>query len=112
MRPICSADEIRAAERAWFETHPGGDLFRPAVAALSEVARSMLADLPHGFVLVVAGSGNNGEDALRRQQAGQRDGGDQVEGEVVGQQAGAGHGGGRGVGAMAAIGPQARSKEK
>lgn len=65
MRPICAADEIRAAERAWFDTHPGGDLFRPAVAALTEVARSMLQGLPHGFVLVVAGRGNNGEDARR-----------------------------------------------
>lgn len=65
MRPICAADEIRAAERAWFDTHPGGDIFRPAVAALSEVARSMLQGLPHGFVLVVAGRGNNGEDARR-----------------------------------------------
>ncbi|MGJ6981292.1 bifunctional ADP-dependent NAD(P)H-hydrate dehydratase/NAD(P)H-hydrate epimerase [Aestuariimicrobium soli] len=65
MRSICASDEIRAAERAWFDTHPGGDLFRPAVTAVAEVARAMLQSLPHGFVLVVDGSGNNGEDARR-----------------------------------------------
>ncbi|WP_022910731.1 bifunctional ADP-dependent NAD(P)H-hydrate dehydratase/NAD(P)H-hydrate epimerase [Aestuariimicrobium kwangyangense] len=65
MRPICSAESIRSAEHGWFAAHPGGDLFRPAVTALTEVARSMLVGLPHGFVLVVSGPGNNGEDARR-----------------------------------------------
>ena len=65
MQPVCSAAAIRTAEQAWFASHPGGDLFAPAVAAVVANALDLLDQGPHGFVLVVAGPGNNGEDARR-----------------------------------------------
>ena len=64
MEPIATADEIRAAEGAWFAAHPGGDLMGRAADAVAEVAADVLRtqDLPG--VLVVAGPGNNAGDAL------------------------------------------------
>lgn len=60
MKPVVSADQMRAAEAAVFAAEPGVDLMGRAAAAVVEVAEAM-ADGP---VLVVVGSGNNGGDGL------------------------------------------------
>lgn len=64
MKPIASAEDIRAAEAAWFADHPGGDLMGRAADAVAEAAASMLQGRAHLGVLVVAGPGNNAGDAL------------------------------------------------
>lgn len=64
MRPIASAEDVRDAEKAWFEAHPGGDLMGRAADAVAEVAARMLAGRESLGVLVVAGPGNNAGDAL------------------------------------------------
>ena len=60
-RPILTANEMRAAEAAWFAA--GGDSFALMQRAAAEVARLAAARLrPGGRVLVLAGPGNNGGD--------------------------------------------------
>ncbi len=77
MQQVCSVARIRAAEQAWFDAHPDGDLMGRAATAVAEEAARMLS--PIGWyayepaevaeptvprVLVVAGPGNNAGDAL------------------------------------------------
>lgn len=56
-----TAAAVRTAEAPLLQA--GEPLMREAAAALAEVARTELADHP-GHVLVIAGSGDNGGDAL------------------------------------------------
>ncbi|WP_448851538.1 bifunctional ADP-dependent NAD(P)H-hydrate dehydratase/NAD(P)H-hydrate epimerase [Corynebacterium sp. 335C] len=69
MHPVYAAEEIRAGERPLLEAQTHDDeLMLQAAAAVAGVAREMLADRPGegraGRVLVLAGSGGNGGDAL------------------------------------------------
>ncbi|WP_232549398.1 bifunctional ADP-dependent NAD(P)H-hydrate dehydratase/NAD(P)H-hydrate epimerase [Propioniciclava soli] len=81
MLPVVSAQDIRDAEQAWFDAHPGGDLMAVAADAVARAAAELLSMLawysepptPRGgadsadgptVVLVVAGPGNNAGDAL------------------------------------------------
>lgn len=59
--PAYTADAVRAAEAPLIEA--GEPLMRDAAAALARVAREALVGHP-GAVLVLAGSGDNGGDAL------------------------------------------------
>lgn len=62
MRPVCSSDEIRAAEDRFFQAFPEVDLMARAAGFVTEEAAQMIGDA--GRVLVVVGAGNNGGDAL------------------------------------------------
>ncbi len=64
MRPVATADQIRAAEQSWFDAHPGRDLMETAAAHVSAAALDMLADASGARVLVAVGPGNNGGDGL------------------------------------------------
>lgn len=66
MRPVATAETIRAAERAWFDAHPGEGLMETAAARVSATACEMLGSAPASRtrVLVVVGPGNNGGDGL------------------------------------------------
>ncbi|WP_342371947.1 NAD(P)H-hydrate dehydratase [Propioniciclava soli] len=81
MLPVVSAQDIRDAEQAWFDAHPGGDLMAVAADAVARAAAELVSMLawysepptPRGgadsaegptVVLVVAGPGNNAGDAL------------------------------------------------
>lgn len=59
MRPVITAEEIRAAEQRCFDANPGVDLMARAAQAVAEVAGEFQGD-----VLVVVGPGNNGGDGL------------------------------------------------
>ena len=61
--PLFTADDIRAIDRHWAGTHPGTSLMERAGAATAELA-GMLASESGEPVLVLAGPGNNGGDAL------------------------------------------------
>jgi hydroxyethylthiazole kinase-like uncharacterized protein yjeF len=61
--PLFTADDIRAVDRHWAHTHPGTSLMERAGAAAAELA-GMLASESGEPVLVLAGPGNNGGDAL------------------------------------------------
>lgn len=60
--PVYRAAQVRAAERPLLEA--GDPLMRRAAAALSRVAREEVENLDAPTVLVLAGSGDNGGDAL------------------------------------------------
>lgn len=68
MRPVLTAEQVRAAEQAHWDEHPGDDLMGRAAAAVAGAARRMLAGRPsaneHALVVVAAGTGNNAGDAL------------------------------------------------
>lgn len=66
MRPLAGADQVRAAEQAWFDAHPEqpGLLMERAAHAVAKGAAEMLTGAVAGPVLVVAGRGNNAGDAL------------------------------------------------
>jgi len=63
--PVMGCAEMAAAERAWLRRHPGRDwpLMRRAAAAVAEEARRALGREPR-TVLVLAGKGRNGADAI------------------------------------------------
>ena len=61
MRPVVTAEQMRAAEQAVFDAHPGIDLMGAAAAAVAAEARRAWCSGP---ILVVAGPGNNGGDGL------------------------------------------------
>lgn len=60
MKPVVSADEMRAAEEAIFAAEPGVDLMGRAAGAVAEAVEAMT----DGPVLALVGSGNNGGDGL------------------------------------------------
>lgn len=64
MEPVATAQQIRDAEAAWFEAHPGVDLMGLAADAVAEVTAGVLRGREQPGVLVVAGPGNNAGDAL------------------------------------------------
>ena len=61
--PLFTAAEIRAIDRHWAASHPDTSLMERAGAAAAELAGT-LASETGGPVLVLAGPGNNGGDAL------------------------------------------------
>jgi ADP-dependent NAD(P)H-hydrate dehydratase / NAD(P)H-hydrate epimerase len=63
--PVLGCAEMAAAERAWLRRHPGEDwaLMRRAAAAVADEARRALGATPR-TVLVLAGKGRNGADAV------------------------------------------------
>lgn len=62
MQPVLAAAQIRAAEQAWFDIHPQGDLMGAAAESVAVHAREMTG--PSGRVVVIAGRGNNAGDGL------------------------------------------------
>jgi ADP-dependent NAD(P)H-hydrate dehydratase / NAD(P)H-hydrate epimerase len=61
--PLFMAADIRAIDRQWADTHPDQPLMERAGAAAAELAL-MLASETGDPILVLAGPGNNGGDAL------------------------------------------------
>jgi len=61
--PLFMAADIRAIDRQWAEAHPDESLMERAGAAAAELAL-MLASETGDPILVLAGPGNNGGDAL------------------------------------------------
>jgi hydroxyethylthiazole kinase-like uncharacterized protein yjeF len=61
--PLFMAADIRACEQQWIATHPDGSLMEKAGAAVAELAHR-LASESGDPVLILAGPGNNGGDAL------------------------------------------------
>ena len=61
--PLYHASDIRAIEAHWVDTHPETSLMEKAGTALAQVA-STLAKESDAPVLILAGPGNNGGDAL------------------------------------------------
>lgn len=74
MTTVCTADQMRAAEQAWFQAHPGEELMPTAAHAVATTAIGMLlGDEPLEEsaewislqrVLLLVGGGNNGGDGL------------------------------------------------
>jgi hydroxyethylthiazole kinase-like uncharacterized protein yjeF len=62
--PLYSVAQIRAIEQAAQSQLPPGTLMRRAGEAASTYALEVLGGLPTGRILVLAGPGNNGGDAL------------------------------------------------
>jgi ADP-dependent NAD(P)H-hydrate dehydratase / NAD(P)H-hydrate epimerase len=61
--PLFMAADIRAGERQWLAAHPKDALMERAGAAAAELAGSLAIDSGES-VLILAGPGNNGGDAL------------------------------------------------
>ena len=61
--PLFTADDIRAIDRQWADSHPAISLMEKAGAAAAELA-GMLGNESGDPVLVLIGPGNNGGDAL------------------------------------------------
>ena len=64
MRPAYRVDTVRAAERTLMDTLPEGTLMQRAAAGLAAVCASLLEPVYGARVTVLAGSGDNGGDAL------------------------------------------------
>lgn len=64
MRGAYSVEQIRAAEQQAMATLPSGALMQRAAAGLAAQAATLLGRVYGAHVLVLAGSGNNGGDAL------------------------------------------------
>jgi len=61
--PLFMAADIRAIDRQWVDTHPATSLMERAGAAAAELAGTLASDSGEP-VLILAGPGNNGGDAL------------------------------------------------
>jgi len=61
--PLFSAADIRAIDRHWADAHPGRSLMESAGAAAAELAGTLASESGEP-VLILAGPGNNGGDAL------------------------------------------------
>ena len=61
--PLFTAADIRAIDRHWADTHPDVSLMETAGAAAAELAGTLASESGEP-VLVLAGPGNNGGDAL------------------------------------------------
>lgn len=66
---VCTADQMRRAEEAWFAAHPGVDLMAVAARAVADAAVRILEPARQGHrgdqrVVVLVGGGNNGGDGL------------------------------------------------
>jgi hydroxyethylthiazole kinase-like uncharacterized protein yjeF len=61
--PLFTAADIRAIDRHWAETYPGTSLMERAGAAAAELAGALASETGEP-VLILAGPGNNGGDAL------------------------------------------------
>jgi len=61
--PLFMATDIRAIDRQWADTHPDTSLMEKAGAAAAELAGTLASESGEP-VLVLAGPGNNGGDAL------------------------------------------------
>jgi hydroxyethylthiazole kinase-like uncharacterized protein yjeF len=61
--PLLMAADIRAVERQWLASHPDALLMERAGTAAADLAGT-LADESGGPILILAGPGNNGGDAL------------------------------------------------
>ncbi len=61
MRPVATADQLRAAEERVFAEQPGIELMGTAAQAVVSVARIVA---PNGPVVMAVGPGNNGGDGL------------------------------------------------
>jgi hydroxyethylthiazole kinase-like uncharacterized protein yjeF len=61
--PLFTATDLRAIDRQWADSHPALSLMERAGAAAAELA-GMLASESGDPVLILAGPGNNGGDAL------------------------------------------------
>jgi hydroxyethylthiazole kinase-like uncharacterized protein yjeF len=64
MKPLYTVEEIRRIEQAALATLPAGSLMQRAGAAAAHLALELLGTAQHARVLVLAGPGNNGGDAL------------------------------------------------
>ena len=65
MRPLYSIAELRSIEHAAMESLPAGTLMQRAGAAAAQVALSLLRlPITAAEILIIAGPGNNGGDAL------------------------------------------------
>lgn len=63
MQDVATVEQVREAEGAWFDAHPGQGLMRVAAGHVAAAALDMMDSEP-GRVLVVAGPGDNGGDGL------------------------------------------------
>ena len=89
MRQAHTVDDVRAAEKALMATLPDGVLMQRAAAGLATVCAQLLGTGPGVYgsrILVVAGAGDNGGDALYAGSRLARRGG-QVDALLVGQHA-------------------------
>src|SRR3954470_16457024 len=64
MRTAYTPDQIRGAELALMATLPEGTLMQRAAAGLAAVCAGLLGQVYGSRVVVLAGSGDNGGDAL------------------------------------------------
>ena len=61
--PLFMAADIRAIDRQWADTHPATSLMERAGTAAAELAGTLASESGES-VLILAGPGNNGGDAL------------------------------------------------
>ena len=64
MRYAHQVRKVRAAEQALMAQLPSGALMQRAAAGLASVSAGLVGRLPGSRVVVLAGSGDNGGDAL------------------------------------------------
>src|SRR5260221_474013 len=64
MRNACAVSDVRAAERALMARVPDGALMQRAAAGLASVCARLLSQVYGSQVVVLAGTGDNGGDAL------------------------------------------------
>ncbi len=64
MRQAHAVNDVRAAERALIALVPEGTLMQRAAAGLASVCAGLLGNVYGSHVVVLAGTGDNGGDAL------------------------------------------------